>query len=117
MTGPFSDEKSKVRYVLVDNVKFEIKPEDRPGRTKGRFGSGDAQAPDGEVVDRPGPAGRGGPGGRRPRGDATEKGRPAGESEKTDTPEKRRAPRPERAATARSSPALRKKLSEAVIGS
>ena len=52
MTGPFSDEKSKVRYVLLDGLKFEIKPEDR-ARTKGRFGTGaDAQAPDGEVVDR-----------------------------------------------------------------
>ena len=29
MTGPFSEERSKVKYVLVDGLKFEIKPEDR----------------------------------------------------------------------------------------
>ncbi len=93
MTGPFSDEKSKVRYVLVDGLKFEIKPEDR-ARTKGRLGGagGDAQAPEGEIVDRPGPGGRGGPGGRRPRGDAPEKGRPAAETEKKDAPEQKKSP-------------------------
>jgi imidazolonepropionase-like amidohydrolase len=89
MTGPFSEERSKVRYVLVDGLKFEIKPEDR-ARTKGRFGSGEGPAGEGEGTDRPGLAGRGVPGGRRPRGDAAEKGRPADESEKTDSPEKKK---------------------------
>jgi imidazolonepropionase-like amidohydrolase len=28
MTAPFSDERAKVKYVLVDGLKFEIKPED-----------------------------------------------------------------------------------------
>jgi imidazolonepropionase-like amidohydrolase len=92
MTGPFSDEKSKVRYVLVDGLKFGIKPEDR-ARTKGRFGSGEGQAPEGEIVDRQGPPGRGGPGGaRRPRGEATEKSRPAPETEKANAPEEKKSP-------------------------
>jgi imidazolonepropionase-like amidohydrolase len=38
VTAPFNDEKSKVRFVLVDGRKFEIKPEDR-SRTKTRAGS------------------------------------------------------------------------------
>ncbi len=29
MTAPFTDEKAKVKYVLIDGLKFEIKPEDR----------------------------------------------------------------------------------------
>jgi imidazolonepropionase-like amidohydrolase len=35
VTGPFNDERAKVRYVLVDGLKFEVKPEDR-ARTKSR---------------------------------------------------------------------------------
>ena len=37
MTAPFSDERAKVKYVLIDGLKFEIKPEDR-ARTKARAG-------------------------------------------------------------------------------
>ena len=43
MTAPFSEEKADVRYVLIDGLKFEIKPEDR-ARTKGRAGGPDAAA-------------------------------------------------------------------------
>ena len=35
MTAPFSEERAKVKYVLIDGLKFEIKPEDR-ARTKSR---------------------------------------------------------------------------------
>ena len=53
MTGPFSEERSRVRYVLVDGLKFEIKPEDR-ARTKGRASAvATARRRDGEVADRP----------------------------------------------------------------
>jgi len=37
VTGPFNDASSKVRYVLIDGLKFEIKPEDT-ARTKSRAG-------------------------------------------------------------------------------
>ncbi len=57
MTGPFSEERSRVRYVLIDGLKFEIKPEDR-ARTKGRTGAADSAAGEGETEDRPGPGGR-----------------------------------------------------------
>ena len=68
MTAPFSDENAKVRYVLIDGLKFEIKPEDR-ARTKGRTGGADAAAADRGPGERPGPAGRAGPaaGGRAAR--------------------------------------------------
>ena len=92
MTAPFSDEKAKVRYVLIDGLKFEIKPEDR-ARTKGRTGGADASAT-GATGDRPGQAGRGGPGGRRPRVEGTEKGRPVEESETKDTPKPKASPEP-----------------------
>ena len=37
MTAPFSDEKAKVKFVLVDGLKFEIKPEDSDrAKAKGR---------------------------------------------------------------------------------
>ena len=40
MTAPFSEEKAKVKYVLIDGLKFEIKPEDQPkGRSRGRSGA------------------------------------------------------------------------------
>ena len=69
MTAPFSDENAKVRYVLIDGLKFEIKPEDR-ARTKGRTGGADASAPDRGPGERPGQAGAAGPaaGGRAARG-------------------------------------------------
>jgi imidazolonepropionase-like amidohydrolase len=35
VTSPFNDERAKVRYVLVDGLKFEVKPEDR-ARMKSR---------------------------------------------------------------------------------
>ncbi len=40
MTAPFSEEKAKIKYVLIDGLKFEIKPEDQPkGRSRGRSGA------------------------------------------------------------------------------
>jgi len=58
MTGPFSEERARVRYVLIDGLKFEIKPEDR-ARAKSKAGGPEGSAPDGESVDRPRPGGRG----------------------------------------------------------
>jgi imidazolonepropionase-like amidohydrolase len=40
MTGAFSEERSRVKYVLVDGLKFEIKPEERPRTKGGRPGGG-----------------------------------------------------------------------------
>ncbi len=37
MTGPFTEERAKVKYVLVDGLKFEIKPEDT-AKAKGARG-------------------------------------------------------------------------------
>ena len=77
MTGPFSEERAKVRYVLLDGLKFEIKPEDR-ARTKGRAGRRwrRAVAPDGEIAERR--ARRTRPRrGRRSRGEARKQPRPA----------------------------------------
>ncbi len=93
MSSPFSEERSRVRFVLVDGLKFEIKPEDR-ARTKGqgRFGGGDGAGPDGDVADRTGPGGRGGFGGRRPRGEVTDQEPSAPESAKKSAPEKKKAP-------------------------
>src|SRR5262249_19327299 len=71
MTAPFSDEKAKGRYVLIDGLKFQIKPEDR-ARTKGRTGGPDGSAAEREAGERPGQVGRAGPGGRRPRGEGAE---------------------------------------------
>jgi imidazolonepropionase-like amidohydrolase len=64
MTAPFNDEKAKVKYVLIDGLKFEIKPEDR-ARTKSRAGGGpDGLAFGGEPGGRPRFGGRGAGGGR-----------------------------------------------------
>ena len=64
MTGAFTDERAKVKYVLIDSQKFEIKPEDR-ARTKGaRSGGGEMAAAGGDAGDRP----RRGPGGFAGRG-------------------------------------------------
>ena len=63
MTGAFGDERARVKYVLVDGQKFEIKPEDR-ARTKGaRPGGGEMASAGSELSDRP-RRGPGGPGGR-----------------------------------------------------
>ena len=43
MTAPFTEERAKVKYVLIDGLKFEIKPEDQ-AKTKARGGRG---GPDG----------------------------------------------------------------------
>ncbi len=62
MTAPFNDEKAKVKYVLIDGLKFEVKPEDR-SRAKSRGGAGgDGLAFAGESGDRPRFGGRGGAG-------------------------------------------------------
>ena len=62
MTAPFSEERARVKYVLIDGLKFEIKPEDR-ARTKSRAGGGpDGLASAGEPGDRPRIGGRGGVG-------------------------------------------------------
>jgi imidazolonepropionase-like amidohydrolase len=74
MTAPFTEERAKVRYVLLDGVKFDIKPEDR-ARTKARAAGPDGAGPDGAPGERPGLAGKGGTG-RRSRGEATENDRP-----------------------------------------
>ncbi len=92
MTAPFSEERSRVRYVLVDGLKFEIKPEDR-ARTKGqgRFGGGGDGGPTARSPTT-GPGGRGGPGGRRPRGRRRTRAAPPQSAKKT--PEKKKAPEP-----------------------
>ena len=58
MTAPFNDEKAKVKYVLIDGLKFEIKPEDR-SRLKSRAGRADGLASAGEPGERRRPGGRG----------------------------------------------------------
>ncbi len=40
MTAPFSEERAKVRFVLLDGLKFEIKPEDARAKAKGAGGRG-----------------------------------------------------------------------------
>jgi imidazolonepropionase-like amidohydrolase len=52
MTAPFSDEKAKVRYVLVNGLKFEIKPDAR-ARTKSKSSSGEGSPREGQPPDRP----------------------------------------------------------------
>jgi imidazolonepropionase-like amidohydrolase len=47
MTAPLADEKAKVRYLLIDGLKFEIKPEDRT-RARSKAGGPDGSAPDGK---------------------------------------------------------------------
>src|SRR5262249_58703272 len=63
MTAPFSDEKAKVRYVLVDGLKFEIKPDDRErARGKSRAGGGgEPAAAKGETPEKTQPAPERGP--------------------------------------------------------
>jgi imidazolonepropionase-like amidohydrolase len=56
MSAPFNEERARVKYVLIDNLKFEIKPEDR-ARTKGRGGAGGG--PDGLAFGGRGGGGRG----------------------------------------------------------
>jgi imidazolonepropionase-like amidohydrolase len=41
LTGAFTDERARVKYVLVDGLKFEIKPEERARTKGGRGGGGD----------------------------------------------------------------------------
>jgi imidazolonepropionase-like amidohydrolase len=57
MTGPFNEERARVKYALIDGLKFEIKPEDRT-KMKSRAGGPDGLASAGE------PSGRGRFGGR-----------------------------------------------------
>ncbi len=66
MTAPFSDERAKVRFVLVDGQKFEIKPEDR-ARSKSRTGDTEPAAAGADTGERTKPAVRG-DAGERPRG-------------------------------------------------
>ncbi len=40
-TGAFTEERARVKYVLVDGLKFEIKPEERARTKGGRAGGGD----------------------------------------------------------------------------
>jgi imidazolonepropionase-like amidohydrolase len=96
MTAPFNDEKAKVKYVLIDGLKFDIKPEDR-ARTKGRGGpGGDGLALSGEPSDRPRFGGRGA-GGRGSDADdddsplsAEQKNSPARPDQKTKQDESRK---------------------------
>jgi imidazolonepropionase-like amidohydrolase len=64
MTAPFNDEKAKVRYVLVDGLKIEVKPEDPSrARAKSRAGRGSPASSDEESESEeqasPAPARRG----------------------------------------------------------
>jgi imidazolonepropionase-like amidohydrolase len=60
MTAAFSDEKAKVRYVLVDGRKFEIKPDDRAW-TNSRAGTPPAVAPGKQATEQTPPGTRIGP--------------------------------------------------------
>ncbi len=74
MTGPFSDERARVRYVLIDGLKFEVKPEDRE-RARGKSrGAGGEEAPSetGEVAEKSRPASERGPARDRPDASAKE---------------------------------------------
>ncbi len=57
LTAPFNDEKAKVKYVLIDGLKFEVKAEDRT-RSKSRAGGPDVLASAGEPGERPRQGGR-----------------------------------------------------------
>jgi imidazolonepropionase-like amidohydrolase len=65
-TAPFQDEQAKVRFVLIDGLKFEVKPPE-PGADDGRPGSRRAGGPRGEsrpnAQEKPGGSS---PGGSRP---------------------------------------------------
>ena len=96
--------------MLIDGLKFEVKPEDRARTKGGRGGGSDLALSEGEPDDRPGPAGagRGGPGGRRPRGEGTEKSPPAGGGATAETPKKKASPesgtKPEQSTLTRAQP-------------
>ena len=55
-TGPFQNEQSRARFVLVDGLKFEIKPPE-PGSEDGRPGARRGQGPRGEGRGNPPPRG------------------------------------------------------------
>jgi imidazolonepropionase-like amidohydrolase len=99
MTAPFSEERAKVRYVLVDGLKFDIKPEDR-ARSRSRAGGADGAGPDGPPGDRPSIAGRGGMG-RRARAEESEDDAPSARETTKDSVTKKSTrdlgARPERA--------------------
>jgi imidazolonepropionase-like amidohydrolase len=57
MTAPFTEERARVRYVFIDGLKFEIKPEDR-ARAKSKSGRPESSASSSEGADRPGPGRR-----------------------------------------------------------
>ncbi len=50
MTAPFSDEKAKVKYVLVNGLKFEVKPEDATRATAKGAGGRNRPGGRGEVA-------------------------------------------------------------------
>ena len=58
LTGAFNEERTRVKYVLIDGLKFEIKPEDRT-KMKSRAGFADGLASGGEVGGRGRFGGRG----------------------------------------------------------
>ncbi len=62
LTGAFTDERARVKYVLVDGLKFEIKPEER-ARTKGGRPGGGEGIGGGFDMDFAGPATSSGGGG------------------------------------------------------
>ena len=74
LTAPFSDEKAKVRYVLIDGLKFEIKPEDRErARGKSRaVGSEGPASEKGERAEKTQPAPERGPARQQPDASARE---------------------------------------------
>ena len=53
MTAPFNEERAKVRYVLIDGLKFEVKPED-PARAKAKAKGGGFRGRRGEGTEKPG---------------------------------------------------------------
>jgi len=61
LSGAFNEERARVKYVLIDGLKFEIKPEDRT-KMKSRAGGASGLAFGGESGDRPQVGGRGGGG-------------------------------------------------------
>ena len=58
LSAPFNDEKAKVKFALIDGLKFEVKPEDR-SRLKSRAGGVDGLAAAGEPGERRRPGSRG----------------------------------------------------------
>jgi imidazolonepropionase-like amidohydrolase len=97
MSAPFSDEKAKVRFVLLDGLKFEIKPEDR-ARARSRAGGPEDPAPGGEIAKSTPPGTRGGRGERPqtgPRTDADRGARPGGDLATPPAERKNAADRPD----------------------